>query len=278
MKYWIILIVLLFSCVKYKEDTRQCAIMNLQAMPDSLFADRDSSTQSLALVRSKLWYKDTIYVGFIDGDYEIRQKTLSTAKIWEQYCSIVFVESKLDIADVRITFNRGPSWSNIGTDCKLIRFPNPTLQLGWLNQVKDNQAEINQVVLHEFGHVLGALHEHQNPDGKIPWDSAKVYDYYMKSGWNKRMTDINVLSVQDSSLILGSRYDKNSIMMYAIPATLLKDPSYTVGWNTNLSELDKQFIGIAYPKKQKLDSIKLDSVAKVKDTIIKYGKRKPKKK
>lgn len=277
MKYWFVLLIFLLGCEEYTEDIRQCAIVNLHSMNDSLFIEQDSTKQGLALMRTKLWYKDTINVGFLDGNEELKSKTLTTANIWSQYCSIVFIESSKEDADVRVTFQHGPSWSNVGTDCKFVRYPSPTLQLGWLSQVKNDEIQVKRVVLHEFGHVLGAIHEHQNPNAKIPWDSTRVYEYYSKSGWNKRMTDINVLGVQDSLSTIATRYDKNSIMLYAIPAALLKDPSYAVGWNSDLSETDKEFIGKIYPKKIVQDSFKIDSciimtVPIIKDTIIRTYK------
>jgi serralysin len=45
-----------------------------------------------------------------------------------------------------------------------------------------------------------------------------------------------------------SDFDPQSIMLYAIPAELLTDPSKAVGWNTKLSDTDKAFIGTVYPK------------------------------
>ena len=41
-----------------------------------------------------------------------------------------------------------------------------TMNLGWQDE---------GVVLHEFGHTLGFIHEHQNPEGGIQWESRQRY-------------------------------------------------------------------------------------------------------
>ncbi len=48
--------------------------------------------------------------------------------------------------------------------------------MGWLEPDTPND-EYRRVVLHEFGHALGGIHEHQSPaSGVIPWDKPKVYE------------------------------------------------------------------------------------------------------
>ena len=41
-----------------------------------------------------------------------------------------------------------------------------------------SEEEFARSILHEFGHALGMLHEHQSPANGIPWDETKLYDYY----------------------------------------------------------------------------------------------------
>ena len=47
------------------------------------------------------------------------------------------------------------------------------MNLGWIDQNKKPSA-IRQVILHEFGHALGAVHEHESPYSTIPWNKDKV--------------------------------------------------------------------------------------------------------
>lgn len=53
------------------------------------------------------------------------------------------------------------------------------MNYGWLYPDTPDQ-EYSRVVLHEFGHALGAIHEHQHPEAAIPWDKPKVYEYYAR--------------------------------------------------------------------------------------------------
>lgn len=263
-------------------EVKQCAIMTLESTPDSLIKNIsvDTNIQELALVKYKLWTTDTITVGFLDGDRDIQLKTLNTAKVWEQYTRLYFKEVPVTQADIRVTFATGGSWSYIGTDCKYIKYPNATMQLGWLIRHRNNPTEINRVVIHEFGHAIGAIHEHQSPGMNIPWNVEAVYRLYAGQGWNKEMVDRNVLGKYgDSTIVSYSTGDRQSIMMYAIDRSLVLDPAYAVGWNTNLSPIDKEFISKIYPKRNVIrDSIKVDSciVQKkviVKDTLIKERKQ-----
>ena len=65
-------------------------------------------------------------------------------------------------ANVRVSFDpSGGAWSLVGTD-HLHQKDGATMNLGWFDV---------GTVIHEFGHVLGMIHEHQNPSGqKIMWD------------------------------------------------------------------------------------------------------------
>ncbi len=105
------------------------------------------------------------------------------------------------------------------------------------------------VVLHEFGHTLGCIHEHERPDNGIPWDKPKVYAYYKETdGWSRDEVDEQVFSKYDITQIRANKLDKKSIMMYPVPNELTKG-NFSIGWNNGLSEADKKFIAKLYPKK-----------------------------
>ena len=120
------------------------------------------------------------------------------------------------------------------------------MNLGWL---KPNTAdkEYRRVVLHEFGHALGLIHEHKQPNAQIPWNERAVIEYYRRTnGWDEAYTRSNVLNKEmvDSY----TRFDPQSIMLYPVPKELTIG-GFEIPWsNTELSELDKQFILQMYPK------------------------------
>lgn len=120
------------------------------------------------------------------------------------------------------------------------------MNYGWLTTVSTD-AEYSRVVLHEFGHALGAIHEHQSPGaGVIPWDKEAVYAYYARQGWSRSRVDQNIFNRYAAATTNFSVFDAKSIMLYAIPDELTIG-SYSVGWNRVLSETDKAFMRSNYP-------------------------------
>jgi hypothetical protein len=108
-------------------------------------------------------------------------------------------------------------------------------------------------VIHEFGHALGCIHEHQNPTTDIPWDHEAVYRRYggPPNNWTRNQVDVNLFERYSQQVTQFSDFDDKSIMLYSIPPDLLTDPSRAVGWNRVLSDMDKSFIGTMYPKAEK---------------------------
>ena len=121
------------------------------------------------------------------------------------------------------------------------------MNYGWLEPDTPIR-EYQRVVRHEFGHALGMIHEHQNPAaaGQIPWDKPKVYEYYAQQGWTEEDVDQNIFDVYDEDTTNFTEFDPTSIMQYAIPDSLTIG-TYSVGWNTALSELDRSFMAEQYP-------------------------------
>lgn len=149
---------------------------------------------------------------------------------------IIFV-SNPEEANVRIGFDaNGGSWSLLGTDC--LHSKEKTFNLGWLDAA---------TIMHEFGHVLGLIHEHQNPEGKnIDWDLPKLYAWAKKTqGWDKEMVDTNIVQKYDKSQINGSKFDPKSIMLYFFPASLTKNNKGT-DINQRLSPKDVVYIDKVY--------------------------------
>lgn len=150
-------------------------------------------------------------------------------------------------AMIRISFDADKgSWSLMGKDCMMTSRLQPTMNFGWIDKNLPSRA-LRRVVIHEFGHALGCVHEHQNPEGGVPWNVHAVYEYYERTcKWNKAMVDSNILETYDMDMNLSSDFDPSSIMMYPIPQELTMG-DYEVGWNTEMSDGDKKFIAKAYP-------------------------------
>src|SRR5918999_5491829 len=206
-------------------------------------------TARAAVERLRLWENGKrLRIRFLDGDPVVQQKIANIAPEWEQVTNLKLDFVRDGTAEIRISFRDvGFSWSTVGTDAVSRPRTLPSMNYGWL---KPNTAEreYRRVVLHEFGHALGMIHEHNNPAaaGQIPWDKPKVYAYYARQGWSKQDVDENIFAVYARDATNFSAFDPTSIMEYAVPDELTVG-SYSIGWNTELSEQDKEFMRRQYP-------------------------------
>ena len=201
-----------------------------------------------AVVRKKLWKPGRVLrVRYLDGDPAVQRRVEPFAHQWSQFANIKFVFGADPDAEIRISFLGTGSWSYIGTDALGIPKNQPTMNFGWLKP-DTAESEYSRVVVHEFGHALGFIHEHQNPVGEIPWDKPKVYAYYAgpPNRWSKQQTDVNLFQRYSAAETNFTAFDTKSIMLYPIPNDFTIG-DFEVGWNTKLSDMDKEFVAITYP-------------------------------
>jgi hypothetical protein len=172
------------------------------------------------------------------------------AKLWEQYANIHIDFVTTTDEQVRIAFQAGQgSWSAIGVDVlNASYFPAnaPTMNFGWLLDDTDD-TEYERVVVHEFGHALGCIHEHQSPTEQLKWNVEAVYAQFSgpPNNWSKDTIDSNILQKYSAQGINATIFDLHSIMLYQFPAELFLDHVGTP-LNTRLSKKDKSFIAQVY--------------------------------
>lgn len=203
-----------------------------------------------AAFNSARWQVDVLNLHFLEGEPELHQRVLQVAREWTGP-SMARLRLNTDPgspADVRISFTPGlGSWSYLGTQAQQVNSAEPTMNFGWITPDSDEKT-LRQVVLHEFGHAIGLIHEHQNPATPIQWDvEAVIKD---QSGppnyWNRAQVHSNIFQAYDPAELTGTEVDPHSIMMYPVPAHWTLD-GFSVGWNTELSPTDRRFIHDAYP-------------------------------
>ncbi len=208
-----------------------------------------------AIEQAKKWEPGrTLRIFYMDGDPVIIDKVNQVYPEWTQHANIKFEVSNDPRSEIRISFREAGSWSYIGTDALLVPSNKPTMNYGWLRRDTDD-IEYRRVVLHEFGHALGLIHEHQNPATDIPWDKEAVYSYYSGSPnfWDRAQTDRNLFWTYDKSKTQFIDFDRDSIMLYPVEQRFTVG-DFEIGWNNELSKADKEFIAQQYPGQKRAEN------------------------
>lgn len=219
-----------------------------------LNADEVAHVARMAVVRTKKWPAGTtLRCLFLDGSTTMKKKVRAYAQQWEKYANIKLKFVTKAPAEIRISFYADAgSWSAVGRDAlNQAYFPlhQPTMNYGWL---RDNTPddEYSRVVLHEFGHALGCIHEHQTPTFNRKWDVKAVMKYFQgpPNYWSEDAIKHNVLQKYSPAGIAATVFDPKSIMLYSFDAALFADGLGPTNENSKCSPDDIKMIGTMYPK------------------------------
>lgn len=210
----------------------------------------------------------TIKVCFKSGTPGAHQRVIRVAREWMSYANVKFDFEEGGTPrrcrgdgheDIKIDFidNRG-WWSAYGT---ISRHRDPSMNLQFLgvdaprytNGQPAPEPELRRIVLHEFGHALGMMHEHQSPSGgcdrEINWEAA--YQMGAKMGWDRDMVHAQMRQLANVEEFNLTAVDRKSIMHYSLAPELFRLGRNSNCWvpeNFDLSEQDKRFIARVYPK------------------------------
>jgi Astacin (Peptidase family M12A) len=219
----------------------------------ALKADGVAHVRRMAVVNSKKWARGfTVRCRFFDGSAKMQKKVRTLAKEWEQHANVKLKFVASGAAEVRISFyDDEGSWSAVGRDAlNASYFPlhQPTMNFGWVRDDSD-PIEDRAVVLHEFGHALGCIHEHQGPKFTRKWNKAAVMQHFKgrPNYWSEAEIRHNVLEKYSPQGISTTKYDPKSIMLYSFDAELFADGLGPTNENAKLSATDVAMIRRMYP-------------------------------
>jgi len=207
------------------------------------------SSLGASALSDRVWKgKEVLRVRFLSGSDYLQSKVRDYAQIWTKYAHIRFEFNDDGPSDLRVSFvHNGRSWSYIGNSAENVDKKKATMNFGWFDE-KTTEVEFRRAILHEFGHALGLVHEHQSPKAAISWKKQYLYQYYAKAPfeWNQNVVRDNIIDKYATTRTQYSSYDPYSIMHYPIPAAFTTN-GYSVGLNTDLSAKDKEFVSKLYP-------------------------------
>ena len=181
------------------------------------------------------WPTSALTICFLDGRSELNATVATVARQWTLYGKIGFdfgdwndprrCDAPGGISDVRVSYMQDGNWSYIGNQSQRVPPTVPTLNLASVRNAEAAavaEGKHSQEILHEFGHVLGFMHNWAAPgadcDAEINWDQA--YGVFAVMGWSRETVDANLrqsMTTSSTTAPLVGTFDRRSIMSYELP-------------------------------------------------------------
>jgi hypothetical protein len=203
--------------------------------PQRTVMTRSGRERAISLIGKQWVNGSNIRIRFMSGTQAQKSMVERIAPTWTEFANLTFEFTDDPRAEIRVTFDQNDgAWSYVGTDNLGIPLHAATLNLGWQEQ---------GVILHEFGHMIGLSHEHQNPDGGIEWNEAAVIADLSgpPNYWDEATIRHNVLDKYRADQLFGTEFDPDSVMLYEFPDSWTRNMGATHG-NDDLSKQDRQFV------------------------------------
>ena len=164
-------------------------------------------------------------------------------------------------SQIRVSYDQPGYWSVVGqASVVYLKQTEASLNLEGVGDAKLEAFDVPDVrgtILHEFGHALGFLHEHQSPvsecANEFNWDYIVKYLGGPPNNWDEDTIKVNMAPQAGDDLMM-TDFDPKSIMLYYFPAEFYlkgeKSSCYIVAPNDSISETDRGTIEYMYPVDQ----------------------------
>jgi hypothetical protein len=206
-------------------------------------------------LKGKRWdLGQTVLIRFLDGTNDLRNLVETHAKEWADLTGLTFKflgPSDNVQSDVRVAFTPALGVgteefsSLIGTDARRANQFTPTVKLGFTPRLLPDAKEVKRLILHELGHMLGLIHEHQSPKATFTFNRDALIREFAKLGWTPQMVESNIIARFDPSQVVATEFDPNSIMLYAFDSRFASPPTHT---NASISKIDGELIQRIYER------------------------------
>ncbi len=232
----------------------------------------DSSDQAKGIYSRLVQWPPTyarLRVCFMGGNDEANAKV---AKIANRWADDPGMGLKLDFgkmkkprlckaggrdSQIRISYNQPGYWSQLGQNSVVYTAQEePSMNLDGMdsNAGALNNPEIEGVILHEFGHALGLLHEHQSPaatcGNEFNWEYITNYLKGEPNNWDDETIKFNLAPFAGEDLML-TDFDSKSVMLYFFPTEYYlagqNSTCYIPHSNDSISETDRVTVEYMYP-------------------------------
>ena len=224
---------------------------------------------SAAAIVHKIWSKSRLQASFVDANHYdptglIRSRIRTVVQKWSDASlggiNFDWIDQMQYDSDIRISLAPdGTFWSLVGTDTRMSGSNLVTLNLGFNNSeyyASDDTSnfyvrEFQRLVLHEFGHALGFIHEHLSPKSQIRFNEPAAIAYFRENGLG-HLTDDQIreqVLTPDPEAENLTEFDLKSVMLYPFPASIANPPTDN---NWELSAGDIATVRRAYPQGRRI--------------------------
>ncbi len=160
-------------------------------------------------------------------------------------------------SQIRVSYDKPGYWSQLGQNSVVYTAQEePSMNLDGMdkNPAALDNPEIQGVILHEFGHAMGFLHEHQSPaatcGNEFNWEFITNYLKGAPNNWDDETIKFNLAPFAGEDLML-TDFDAKSVMLYSFPAEYYlngdKSSCFIPKSNDGISETDRVTINYMYP-------------------------------